>query len=620
MPTKLKRSLGLLEVFCISSGAMISSGIFVLISLAYLKTGPAVMVAYALASLLMIPSILAKVELVTAMPETGGIFLFVDRSMGPLMGTLAGFAAWFSLAFKTAFALIGMGIFLSLLNPGTTILQTKIIAIVCCIIFTLINLRGIKISGRFQVVTVAILFALLLGYFFFGIFFINTTYFVPFNPFGFKNIFATAGMVFISFAGTTKLAAIAGEVKNPEKTLPWGMFLSWGIVSLFYLLVIGVTVGICPPLKLASSLTPLSLGGNILLGRLGLIIMTFAGLLAFITTGNAGILTTSRNPMAMSTADLLPSFFRKISRRGVPIYSIIFTSLFMITIILFLELETFVKTASTLQLILFILANASLIFIRQRKLLHYYANFKSPFYPWIHIIGILAYVFLIFEMGTVPILTALLFISLSLIWYFVYAQPKVKAHYNLIKILKKTGAVKTADPLLDEGIRENMIARDLETEKIFEEKIKNCLCFNFNKNLAPWEICKNIAKPLAKRLEVKEAAIYKKLIQKREIKTDIIKQRNIKLIYFHVHAHNKSEIVLVKTNPAKIFANKKDKFNATFIVVCTSEEQNFYLHAILWFVQIAQSKNFLKKWQEVKTNSQMRELFLGTWKKRRPQV
>ena len=70
----LRKELGLLEIFCIASGAMISSGLFVLPGLAYAKTGPAVLIAYGIASLLVIPAMLSKAELATAMPKAGGTY------------------------------------------------------------------------------------------------------------------------------------------------------------------------------------------------------------------------------------------------------------------------------------------------------------------------------------------------------------------------------------------------------------------------------------------------------------------------------------------------------------------------------------------------------------------
>ncbi|UCE74182.1 MAG: amino acid permease, partial [Methanomassiliicoccales archaeon] len=215
---KLKKDLGLLEVFCISSGAMISSGLFVLPALAYSKAGPFVIFAYIIAAIMVIPTILSKAELVTAMPKTGGIFFFTDRSMGPAMGTLGGLAAWFSLAFKSAFALLGIGIFALLFNPGLSIFQIKIIAVVCVIFFMLVNLFGVKLAGRMQSYLVIVLLALLVLYVVVGIFFIDNVRFKPLpdqEAVTLGSVFATAGLVFISFAGTTKITELAGEVKNP---------------------------------------------------------------------------------------------------------------------------------------------------------------------------------------------------------------------------------------------------------------------------------------------------------------------------------------------------------------------------------------------------------------------
>ena len=287
---ELKKELGLLEVFCISSGAMISSGLFILPALAYAKAGPAMIMSYVLASLLVIPTILSKAELSTAMPKAGGIYYFTDRSMGPMMGTLGGIADWFSLAFKSAFALLGMGIFMTLLNPGLTTIQIKLIAVTFCLMFTAINLWEVKLAARVQVFMVLILIALLILYVVVGAFFIDMTRFDGFAPKGMGAVLTTTGLIFVSFAGTTKVAAIAAEVRNPGRNLPLGMFLSWGVVSILYFLVIFVTIGIADPEGLASSLTPISLGAGATMGLIGAVIMSIAAMFAFISTGNAGIL------------------------------------------------------------------------------------------------------------------------------------------------------------------------------------------------------------------------------------------------------------------------------------------------------------------------------------------
>ncbi|MCK5559775.1 MAG: amino acid permease, partial [Thermoplasmata archaeon] len=108
--------------------------------------------------------------------------------------------------------------------------------------------------------------------------------------------------------------------------------------------------GVIDPSELKDSLTPISLGGSVMMGTFGLVIMSVAALLAFVSTGNAGLLAASRDPYAMSKDELLPGAFSKVSKSRTPWVSITFTTGFMIAIILLLNLEDFIKTASTLKL------------------------------------------------------------------------------------------------------------------------------------------------------------------------------------------------------------------------------------------------------------------------------
>jgi amino acid transporter len=310
-----------------------------------------------------------------------------------------------------------------------------------------INLYGVKFTAKFQVGLVIILFILLFIYIIVGIFFIQFDNYTPFAPMGLGSIFATAGLVFVSFAGTSKIAAIAGEVKNPGRNLPLGMFLSWGLVSLLYIFVIFVTIGVIDPSELKGSLTPISLGGSVMMGSVGLVVMSFAALLAFISTGNAGLLAASRDPYAMGKDELLPPAIGKVSKYGTPWVAIILTSTFMITIILFLDLEEFVKTASTLKLFLFILANLALIFMRESNIRHYRPKFKAPLYPWIQIFGIVGYGFLIFEMGIIPLILVGFFIIAGLGWYYIYAHGKIKREYALLHVAERVTGIKSTDHL-----------------------------------------------------------------------------------------------------------------------------------------------------------------------------
>ena len=119
---RLKKELKLLDVYAIATGTTLSAGFFLLPGLAAGQVGKSLPFAYLLAVVPLIPAMFSIVELATAMPRAGGVYYFLDRTMGPLVGTVGGIGTWLALIFKVAFALIGMGAYLNLFFPSFEIL------------------------------------------------------------------------------------------------------------------------------------------------------------------------------------------------------------------------------------------------------------------------------------------------------------------------------------------------------------------------------------------------------------------------------------------------------------------------------------------------------------------
>jgi amino acid transporter len=100
--------------------------------------------------LFVLPGLAAgKAEMATAMPESGGTYLYIDRAMGPLMGTISGLGAWFSLVFKSAFALVGLGAYFVVVLPLPAA-QLTLVSLGLAGILVAINILGVKQSGQFQ--------------------------------------------------------------------------------------------------------------------------------------------------------------------------------------------------------------------------------------------------------------------------------------------------------------------------------------------------------------------------------------------------------------------------------------------------------------------------------------
>lgn len=613
----LKRELGLVDVFCIASGAMISSGLFILPSIGFTKAGPAVIISYLIASLLVIPAMLSKAELATAMPKAGGTYFFIDRSMGPMMGTIGGFAAWFSLAFKSAFALLGIGIFAVLLNPFFDPFQIKIIAVFFCIVFAVINIMGVKETGRTQVLLVIGLLSILVSYVVIGLFFVQPSHFSNFSPKGFGSVFSTAGLIFISFGGLTKICSVAEEVKKPGRIIPLGMFLSWGLISLLYISVVFVTVGVVDPSVLGTANTPITLGAESIpvLGSIGGVIISFAAILAFISTANAGLLAASRDPMAMGKDHLLPQVFSKMSKRGTPVFSVIFTTIFMIIVILFLDLEGLVKTASTLKILLFILVIMSLIIMRESNIRNYRPKYKSPLYPWMQVGGIVGLLSLIVGMGVIPVILAGGFVCFGFGWYWFYARDKIWREYTLLHIIERITGMKRTGYLVDEELREILIDRDTIEEVRFEHLLKTCEVIDLKKLLPPSNFNQLIAERLAKSIDIDKDKLVK-MMKNRKDTSNMMLYPGVGIFSHLVSGRDRFELVLVRSKKGILISEGLEPFHAFIVVISSSDQRNFYLHSLMWLVQIADNCDFDQAWINAKDEHELRSILLKGWNKR----
>jgi len=607
---RLIRQLGGIDVFCIAAGAMISSGLFILPGLVYAKVGPAVILVYILAGILYLPTLFAKAELATAIPRAGGDYFFIERSMGSAAGTIGGFASWFSLSLKSAFALVGIGAFAILINPNITEWQIKLIAIGFCIFFTILNLISVKLTGKFQIFLVILLFILLFLYIFRGSMSLNVHRYTPFMPFDKRALLAAVGMVFISFAGLTKVASVAEEIRNPVKNIPYGMILAFCTVLLLYGLTVFVTVGLLDGHQLAHSLTPISTGGYKIFGTVGSIIMAFAGILAFVSTANAGILAASRYPMAMSRDQLLPEFFAKVNKRfNTPHFTIIFTGIFMIMVILFLNLENLVKVASTMIIILFILVMLGSIIMRESRILNYKPTFVSPLYPWLPIFGLIGYGVLLSQMGIVALLAAGGFVLASIIWHKIYVREIAMRKSALIHIVERVTAKEIAGDSLGTELREILKERDKIVEDRFDKLVKRCEIIDIGKQITPIEFFTIVAKKIAERLKINPKQLLDSLIEREKESTTEVRP-GLAIPHITIDGKHKFELVIARCEAGINFTQDLPPVYVAFVLVGSRDERNFHLRALSAIAQIAQDPDFDKNWLRAKNIEELRDIIL----------
>jgi amino acid transporter len=352
------------------------------------------------------------------------------------------------------------------------------------------------------------------------------------------------------------------------------------------------------------------------MGSFGGLVLAFAALLAFVSTANAGILTASRDAMAMSRDYLLPGFLQRTGAKSkTPHYSIIFTAGFMIIVILFLSLEDLIKTASTLKILLFLFVNLSLIVMRESKIQSYRPKFRSPLYPWLHILGMLGYGFLVFEMGKVPLLITGLFITCAFCWYLVYARKKVSRRAALVHVIERVTARELVDATLPEELRDIIRERDEIIEDRFDGLIRDCHILDIEDRKDAEDVFREVSMILAEKLRSDEYVLFEKFLH-REAEGGTIIQPGFAIPHIVVEGEHKFDVLLVRARNGIDFRDAPDPVKIMFVLAGSKDERNYHLRALMAIAQTAQEKDFEKRWLAARNTEAIRNLILLSTRKR----
>ena len=445
MAKELERDLGLASVVAISIGAMVGSGIFILPALAVGIAGPAVVLAYLVAGILVLPAALSKAEMATAMPESGGSYVYIERGMGPLLGTVAGLGTWFSLSFKGALALVGGVPYLLLLVtvPDAWILP---LTLGLAAALVLVNLVGAKLTGRLQVGIVAVMLGAMVWFVVGGAPSTGTANFTGFFREGPGGLLAATGLVFVSYAGVTKVASVAEEIENPDRNIPLGILGSLVFTTLLYVLIVAVMVGVADLSTIGDTLTPMADVAAVTLGPVGVVVVVVAAVLALVSTANAGILSSSRYPFAMARDRLVPTKLGAVhDGLGTPATSITLTGAVLLVLIAFVPIMEIAKLASAFQILVFVLINAAVVAFREGHA-EYEPSFRAPLYPWVQVFGIVAGLALLTQMGLIPLVGALVITVAGLAWYLGYGRKRIDHEGAAIEeVRRRVGADRIAE-------------------------------------------------------------------------------------------------------------------------------------------------------------------------------
>ena len=437
---KLERTLSLPGAIAVSIGGMLS-GIFVLPGLAVGITGSSVWLAFLVAALCILPAVLSKSELGTAMPKSGGTYVYIERAFGPLFGTIAGIGLWLSLLLKSAFSLVGLSAYLYVV-VNIDEAYTKAIALLALLLIFLLNVFGLKKVEKTQLFIVSTSIISLIVIIALGLTSFDTKLTEPVFSDGTNGFIAGVAFLYISYAGVTKIAAIAGEITNPSKNLPLTMIISLFLITTIYCLVALALVGNVEASILATDIKPIhtlfqTIGGD----TFGLI-AGVVGALTLLSMANSGVLASSRFPFAMSKDGLLPSYLAGINSKFMtPVSAILTTSTLIALAIIFLDVVKIAKLASAFKVLMFIFNELTVIVLRETNAQWYKPTFKSPMYPYVQIFGILSGIVLLAFLGVMPVVSVIGVVILGFLIFLVYGSKSersgIASSYGILSFFRK---------------------------------------------------------------------------------------------------------------------------------------------------------------------------------------
>ena len=408
-----ERKIGLFGATSVGVGAIVGGGILALAGVAFSTTGPAAILAFGLNGVIAMLTALSFAEMASKFPESGGTYTFSKKVLSIEAAFVVGWVVWFASIVAAVLYAVGFAYFALIMvtdlwrtfhvDPPPAWLSSSravtVVALVTTIILAIGLMRKPAGGGKWGNVSKVAVFAILILS---GLWALvrqpvgdTTAALQPFFAAGYVGLIQAMGYTFIALQGFDLIAAVGGEVREPEKTLPRAMVLSLGIALVIYLplLFIITTVGTPAGHTIASAAADnpegiVAVAARQFLGPSGYWLVIVAAVLAMFTALQANLFAASRIAWAMARDRTLPSPMSVIHpRRGTPAAAVAVTAVLVLLLLLVLpDVSAAGAAASLIFLITFALAHWVAILVRQRSIRRP-PPFRVPLFPIVPVVG-----------------------------------------------------------------------------------------------------------------------------------------------------------------------------------------------------------------------------------------
>jgi APA family basic amino acid/polyamine antiporter len=301
---ELPRRITLLDATLLNVGSMIGSGIFIVPAAValHLHSPAEIMTAWIVGGIVSMCGALSFAELGAMMPHAGGQYVYLKRTYGPLWGFLSGWAS-FTVIMTASIAAVAVG-FAQYLGAVLHLSAwgIKLTAVGSIVLLTVINAAGTELGIRVQNFLTFIKMGALCAVIFFGMTFAQDA---PLNTasssaFSLPSFGLAMMAVLWAYDGWVDLSFVAGEIKDPGRTIPRSLFLSTAIVTVLYLAVNAALLSVLSIDAMGTSAQVVSDAALVMFGGIGVTAVALAIAVSMLGANNAFVFTAPRIYYAMA--------------------------------------------------------------------------------------------------------------------------------------------------------------------------------------------------------------------------------------------------------------------------------------------------------------------------------
>jgi basic amino acid/polyamine antiporter, APA family len=434
--TKLNRAVGLLDLTALGIGAIIGTGIFVILGEAIGDAGPAIILSFVLAGVTCAFSALSYAELASSIPVSGSAYTYGYATMGELVAWIIGWDLILEYGVSVAAVAVGWGQYFNelldtlfgislpdaLASPPGDGGSFNLPAVFIVLAITVLLVSGVRESARANAVMVVIKIAIVLLFIVLAFTGFESSNLTPFNPEGFNGVVTAASVIFFAYIGFDAISTSGEEVKRPSRDLPIAIITSLAVCTVLYILVSTSAVGALPYTKLDGQEAPLAYVLDSLGFSWGATVISFGALVAITSVVLTILYGQTRIMFAMCRDGLLPRGFAKISqKRRTPVRITATFGLLIAVIAAFVPLEEIAKLVNIGTLFAFVITNIGVIVLRRTRP-DLERGFRVPFVPVFPLIGAALAIFLMKYLERDTWIRFGVWLAIGFAIYFVYGR------------------------------------------------------------------------------------------------------------------------------------------------------------------------------------------------------